>query len=234
MSYVPDYTAFKAVSEKVSFILGQMPDGDPNKPYDKDFEIEFNPKNPKTDKAISKVVKILYKHMIDYEPMDGGKYKMLIQEPTNNALSQIFDILDNKVIMGMGWSLGESLDETMAYKKAQKFTKKLNDDALLKDLIYVANKIHDKMGTTNDVNDWLLQVITYGNKHPQMWKESLDEAAPKMTHHADVGFVADLISRLGGIGRRHTGAAIAKNTKKAIKALQDLKDSIKREANIPY
>jgi len=65
-------------------------------------------------------------------------------------------------------------------------------------------------------------------------KYGLKEAAPKMTHHADVGFVADLISRLGGIGRRHTGAAITKDTKKAIKALQSLKDSIKREANIPY
>ena len=67
--------------------------------------------------------------------------------------------------------LGESVNEAMAFKKAYKLTKKLNDDALLKDLIYVANKIHDKMGTSDEVNDWLKQVITYGNKQTNMWKE---------------------------------------------------------------
>tara|TARA_R100000093_G_scaffold65600_1_gene36634 strand:+ start:37 stop:729 length:693 start_codon:yes stop_codon:yes gene_type:complete len=226
MSYVPDYTAFKAVSEKVSFILGQMPDGDPNKPYDQDFEIDFNPENPKADKAVSKVVKILYKNMIDWEPMDKGKYKMLIKEPTNNALSQIFNILDNKVISGMGWSLGESLDETMAYKKAQKFTKKLNDDALLKDLIYVANKIHDKMGTDDDVQEWLKTVITYGNEHPQQWRESLDEAAPKMTVHPDASLVSQMISNLGAMGRRATGSNVKKDITKALKVLQNLRSSI--------
>jgi hypothetical protein len=85
-----------------------------------------------------------------------------------------------------------------------------------------ANDILRKIGNPKIGLDW------------EAMKESVNEAAPKMTHHADVGFVADLISRLGGIGRRHTGATIAKDTKKAIKALQSLKDSIKREANIPY
>jgi hypothetical protein len=129
------------------------------------------------------------------------------------------------------YGLKESLNEkVMGYKQAYAFTKKLNDDALLQDLIYVADKIHDKMGTDDIVNQWLLKVITYGNKHKDMWTEALDEAAPKMTHHADVDVVAELITGLGSLGRRHTGSGITKDVTKAIKVLQSLRDNIKREA----
>ena len=62
MSYIPDYTGFKAVNEKISFILGAWPDGDPDKPYDRNFEIEFNPKSSKADKAVKNIEKILKKN----------------------------------------------------------------------------------------------------------------------------------------------------------------------------
>jgi hypothetical protein len=224
MSYIPDYTGFKAVTEKISFILGQMPDGDPDKPYDKDFEIELNPKSSKAKKAEASIIKIIRKRRMQWSRI--GQDKMLIKEPTANALEDIFNILDNKVISGMGWAMDESVDETMAYKKAQKFTKKLNDDALLKDLIYVANKIHDKMGTNDDVQEWLKTVITYGNNHPQQWHESLDEAAPKMTVDPDAEYVSSVISRLGVIGRNATGPNVKKAITKALKTLQNLRSSI--------
>jgi len=79
--------------------------------------------------------------------------------------------------------VNEAVNEAIGYKAAQKFTKKLNDDKLLQQLIAVTDKIHDKMGTGDDVNDWLLQIITYGNKHPQLWSESLDEAVNEEDNH---------------------------------------------------
>ena len=65
--------------------------------------------------------------------------------------------------------------KTMPYAKARKFTKKLNDDKLLQDLLAITDKIHDKMGTKDEVNDWLWQIITYGNKHPQMWMDESEK-----------------------------------------------------------
>ena len=226
MSYIPDYTDFKVINEKISFILGAWPDGDPDKPYDRNFEIEFDPKSSKADKAVQNIEKILKKNKIKWSPHDGMEYGLLIKKPTAHVLDAIFDMLPpSGVVDAMGWTIDESLDEAMAYKKAQKFTKKLNDDHLLKDLIYVANKIHDKMGTTNDVNDWLLQVITYGNKHPQMWKESLDEAAPKMTSDPDLEVIDDMVARIGALGRKHNVAHIHFN--KAIKSLQAVRHQIR-------
>jgi len=92
----------KYLTEKISFILGPMPDGDPDKPYDRDFEIELNPANPKAKKAEASIIKIIRKRRMKW--LRTGEDKMLIKEPTNNDLSQIFDILDNKVISGMGWA----------------------------------------------------------------------------------------------------------------------------------
>ena len=93
----------------------------------------------------------------------------------------------NKSKEAINESLNESVNtsevneaKSMPYAKARKLTKKLNDDKLLQNLLAITDKIHDKMGTNDEVNDWLYQIITYGNKHPQMWMDesvNLNEAA---------------------------------------------------------
>ncbi len=102
--------------------------------------------------------------------LDGYSYHTKGMQYPKSDYKQAYQAIE-KILKKRGVKVDESVNEAMAFKKAYKLTKKLNDDALLKDLLYAANKIHDKMGTSDEVNDWLTQVITYGDKHPQMWKE---------------------------------------------------------------
>ena len=95
----------KYLTEKINFILGPWPDGDPDKPYDKDFEIVFNPKSSKADKTVSAIIKILSKNKIASEQIDKGKYMILIKKPTAHVLDAIFDILPPRgIVDAMGWS----------------------------------------------------------------------------------------------------------------------------------
>ena len=112
----------------------------------------------------------------DYDKYATKMYGKKWDDLDKDKQTEVVDAIEGNFPLSKIKRVKESVDEAMAYKKAQKFTKKLNNDALLKDLIYVANKIHDKMGTNDDVQEWLKTVITYGNEHPQQWSESLDEA----------------------------------------------------------
>jgi len=162
----------------------------------------------------------------DYDKYATKMYGKKWDDLDRDKQSEVVDAVEGNYPLSKIKRVKESVNEAMAYKKAQKFTKKLNDNALLKDLIYVANKIHDKMGTNDDVQEWLKTVITYGNEHPQQWSESLDEAAPKMTVDPDAEYVSDVISRLGVIGRNATGSNVQKDITKALKVLQNLRSSI--------
>jgi len=106
----------RIIKEEISFILGPWPDGDPNKPFDKDFEIIFNAKNPNAGKFLKQIGKILFKNKIEVEhnnTMDAsGKYKIIIKKPTAHVLDAIFDMLPpSGVVDAMGWYLGESISK---------------------------------------------------------------------------------------------------------------------------
>ena len=155
MSYIPDYTGFKAVTEKISFILGQMPDGDPDKPYDKDFEIELNPKSSKAKKVEASIIKIIRKRRMKW--LRTGEYKMLIKEPTVNALEDIFNILDKQTLDSMGWYLGESVNENfeMNEKRDKKVTKKMWDKEWKNDYEKRETALLTVFKDPDDAEEWI-------------------------------------------------------------------------------
>ena len=210
MNNISDYSNFKETLSEVRISVNEKKDKEVTKKmWDRDWALKGT-KQGIEDNANKRENALL----------------TVFQDP-NDAEKWIDSKYDDLPPQASHMTVYESVNEAMAYKKAQKFTKKLNDDALLKDLIYVANKIHDKMGTNDDVQEWLKTVITYGNNHPQQWHESLDEAAPKMTVDPDAEYVSSVISRLGVIGRNaKPGSNVHKDITKALKALQNLRSSI--------
>ena len=142
----PDFLK-EPVNERIGFILGAWPDGDPHKPYDKDFEIIFNPDNPQVDVFVKRVWKILDKYNIESEHDNmthgHGKYKIIIKKPTASALDDIFDMLPpSKVVDAMGWNMDDisSINEEVVMYNGEEHEVMRHVDDELGKRVYIRRK----------------------------------------------------------------------------------------------
>jgi len=89
----------KLIKEEINFILGPSPGGDPDKPMEDSFYIQF--KDPvNAERIIQQVNNQLESD--GFEPIDYENIGIVFPNPTNQQMSAIIKAFDKNSISGMG------------------------------------------------------------------------------------------------------------------------------------